>query len=1490
MNKPFISEPIAIIGMACIFPGAPNLQRYWENIIHGVDAISDVPEQRWSSVFYDPESTEVDRFYCRRGGFVDDYVDFDPLKYGVMPKAAAAADPDQLLSLRVGSEALADAGYEQRDFPRERCGVIIGRGNYLSAGTLRLEQHVRLVQQMLQGLQALFPGLTDEQLQTVRKQIKSKLDYYGPDVAIGMIPNLVASRLANRLDLHGPAYTVDAACASSLLAVEQACESLRSRQTDMMLAGGLHFTHDLTFWATFCQLGALSRSQMVRPFSADADGILAGEGIGMLVLKRQADAERDGDRIYAVINGVASASDGRSSSLMAPAVNGQLLALQRAWQQTDLQPEQLGLLEAHGTGTPAGDQAELQTVQQFFGAWQAPSAGSAQQPVLGSVKSMIGHTMPAAGVAGVIKAALAVYHGVLPPTLHCENPHELLAATRFRVVNQQEAWLQQAGLRVAAVNAFGFGGINAHVVLSQHQSPGVVARKTAQPEHLPKVVTIAADSRDELLARLRQQQWDHQLGDGPWRLAIIEPNDKRIELALKVVDKGQAWHGRNQIYFSTDGLIGQGGKLAFVFPGVDSLFEPRAEDVAAYFDLPLSEFCTAADPATNLPHVVLGLNCFNRLMFEVLGRLGVKPDGLAGHSIGEFSAMAAGGMLTQERVDAVMGVLEADPASLQVPDVIFLAAGCGLDTANAALEGLEDVCVSHDNCPHQVILCGRQEVIETVAKRLLEGNVLSQQLPFVSGFHSPMFAGHMQPYRDFYAETDLFEPETPVWSATSCRPFPDSMADQKALALEHLVQPVRFRQLIENMYDEGFRVFVQVGTGSLVGFIEDTLKQRAHLAIASNVAKRSGMEQLMHLLAALWVERAQTATQLLGHAQAPHRPDAASRMIRLKLGVPLVEIDEALTLPTSAVPSLQNAADFSSDAADPLQALYQQTMLTIQQAATDVQSLWQSRRQQAAQSPIAGARSQLPSSLPASVSVATSPPVASKAAATHARVAPFKKVVQQRLDINSNIPYVTDHELYPQRPGWPVVEDRHPVVPLTMEIMLIREAIEACLPGFVVIRLREVHAFNWLVVARPTDVSIHLEMKQYPEIEVGIEGYMKAKAVIDVRYPAPSSRFEGQRSGVFERRLKKRTVQFENQRPTAVDARSLYADRWMFHGPAYQGVTQLGPIADNGICGRLKAPAGKGALLDNMGQLAGYWVMEQERDCLAMPISVDRVSFYGPDPAVGREFDCQIWVRHIDGVSCVTDQRLLDEHGQVVITMEGWQTRRYQMDRQFFLQTKLIQQRLVSEVLDEGVVLFHDRYDTAIVRDYLAKRFLNQLEVADYEAASPRRRRQWLSGRVAAKDALRAYLWRKHGEYDIFPKELRISNDVQGQPQVVAHVSNVFAEKLYLSIAHKDTLALAMAAEKPVGVDMEKIEPRSDEFIQLAMTAEEVALLPDEQRNEWVARFWVGKEAVAKLAGIGLGGKPKQFCISQIDGQKLKVNDQWVITRRIGDYIIGWTI
>src|SRR5262245_24556169 len=282
--------------MACVFPGAPDLETYWQNIEAGVDAITELPEGRWDPVFYDPSSTAADRFYCRRGGFVDAYATFDPLRYGIMPAAAQGAEPDQLLALEVAARALTDAGYDSRPFPRDRTGVILGRGGYIGPGLTRLEQHVRGAQQLVESLRSLLPELGDEQLAAVKAEFQAHLSVYGPDTAIGLVPNLAASRIANRLDLGGPAYTVDAACASALVAVGQASRDLADGATDLALAGGIHLANDEAFWSVFCQLGALSRDQQIRPFDRRADGLLIGEGIGVVVLKRLLDAQRDGDR------------------------------------------------------------------------------------------------------------------------------------------------------------------------------------------------------------------------------------------------------------------------------------------------------------------------------------------------------------------------------------------------------------------------------------------------------------------------------------------------------------------------------------------------------------------------------------------------------------------------------------------------------------------------------------------------------------------------------------------------------------------------------------------------------------------------------------------------------------------------------------------------------------------------------------------------------------------------------------------------------------------------------------------------------------------------------------------------------------------------------------------------------------------------------------------------------------------------------------------
>ncbi|MFD8851907.1 polyketide synthase, partial [Streptomyces sp. NPDC059604] len=434
--------------MDAFFPGATDLDAYWRNIVGGVDAITQVPDDGWDAGFYAPGVTDgdrrSDRIYCRRGGFVDRTAEFDVARFGIMPSSVAGTEPDQLIALEVAHRSLQDAGgADVLPSARERAGIVLGRGGYLTPGLVRLDQRVRTAHQLVRTLGELAPQLGADQLERVRAAFTEQLGPEQPESAIGLVPNLVASRVANRLDLRGPAYTVDAACASSLIAVDHAVRELASGRCDLMLAGGVHHCHDITLWSVFNQLGALSPSERIRPFHQGADGVLIGEGTGVVVLKRLADAERDGDRIYAVVTGTGVAGDGRSASLLAPDPGGQVRAVRQAWQAAGLDPRaagSIGLLEAHGTATPAGDKAELATLAEVFG----PSA-EGDRAVIGSVKSMIGHTMPAAGIAGLIKAALAVHHGVLPPTLHCEDPHPALADTRFAPLAKARPWQDPAG-------------------------------------------------------------------------------------------------------------------------------------------------------------------------------------------------------------------------------------------------------------------------------------------------------------------------------------------------------------------------------------------------------------------------------------------------------------------------------------------------------------------------------------------------------------------------------------------------------------------------------------------------------------------------------------------------------------------------------------------------------------------------------------------------------------------------------------------------------------------------------------------------------------------------------------------------------------------------------------------------------------------------------------------------------------------------------------
>ncbi|MFO0586969.1 MAG: beta-ketoacyl synthase N-terminal-like domain-containing protein [Polyangiaceae bacterium] len=1483
------ASAIAVVGMAVRLPGAPDLATYFQNLSVGFDAIVEAPADRLDPVFYDPSSTAPDRLYCKRGGFLSGPVLFDAAAFGVMPVAAEGAEPDQLLALELASNALADAGYHDRSFDRARATVVLGRGGYLTPGVARLDMRVRGAEVLARSLRALVPGITEAQIDAVKAEMQADLGPYGKDTAIGLVPNLAASRIANRLDLRGGAYTVDAACASSLVAIDHACRDLSANVADLAIAGGAHLCHDPSFYSVFCQLGALSRTESIRPFDARADGLLIGEGIGMVVLKRLRDAERDGDRIYAVVRGSGVSSDGRSASLMTPAIEGQVLALMRAWQRAGIDPATVGLVEAHGTGTPAGDAAELATLARVFG----PADGASRRAVLGSVKSMIGHTMPAAGVAGFVKAVLAVHHGVLLPTLHCEEPRAELAATRFRTIDRAEPWERSEHPRRAGVNAFGFGGVNAHVVIEEHAprstsasasasnatnraaataaNPGASATNSASAANPAAAPTIAdpaepmllfaAESPQALIEALRDAERALASGaplpsptnEGDCRVALINPTPERIARAQQVIRRGDAWRARDDIFFTARPLAAQGGKVAFVFPGVDASFVPRVDDVAERFGLP----CAVPKDTSQLKDLGLGIIAVNRLLDAALREIGVAPELIAGHSIGEWSGMIASEMIPREDVDRIIAALA--PEDVEVPGVAFVAAGCSVAKAERAIHDLSHIAVSHDNCPHQVLICGRDESVDVALDRLKKEGILCQKLPFRSGYHSPLFADFVGPHQRVLRTLPLTTPSVPLWSATTCAPYPSDPDDVRALAVDHVVQPVRFRELTNALFEHGVRIFVQVGTGSLVGFIGDTLRGRPHLAISANVAGKSGLAQLRRLACALWVEGVPVSLDRL-FLKAISRPVApppkpAARPVELSLGVPIYS-PPPLPPRTDPPPSLR-FEDISSDS-DPLVAEMAASARELR-AATD--EVWKAFE------------------------------------ASRAPAVPVQREVTIRREMSvDRYPYLVDHSFYRQRAGWPSMEDRYPVVPMTMLIATMMEIARELCPSRIPIGLSRVRALRWLAVAPPVELTIHAKVDGDTQVEITIEGYASGVVEMASVYPAAP------RADV---------APLANAAPARITAAALYDDRWMFHGPAYQGVVDLGTLGKDGIRGTLVSLEAKGGLLDNAGQLLGYWVMENAAvDRLAMPVILEKVRFFGHEPTPGERLECTVRIRDFDATLVRADVEL-SRAGRAWCRIEGWEDRRFDTDPRVWNILMFPEKNLVTEMRPERFGVLRQPWRGAASRDLLARRYLTERERRDQHKVGPRGKGEWLLARMAIKDVVRQHLWdRGHGP--LFPAEIEIESEPSGRPVVRGPA----CDGLHVSAAHKQGLVVAKIAEgRACGVDLERIEPRSADFEELAFTPSERALLPPVEgprssgrggesvaeekpastsRDVAITRFWVAKEAAAKARGTGLAGNPSRFVVREVMGDRLLVGAEgqstWVETMHLdADHIVGWT-
>ena len=893
------ATPIAIIGVAAVFAQAHDVDEYWDNILDKVDCIADVPPSRWSiDDYYDPDPAARDKVYCKRGGFLPD-INFDPMAFGIPPNILEVTDVSQLLSLVVARDLLTDAGYGDgpagRSFDRSRVGVVLG----VAGGQKLITPLTSRLQYPIWERVLSSYGIPAAQVSEIVDKIKLAYPEWNENAFPGLLGNVIAGRVANRFDLGGMNCTVDAACASSLGAIKVSISQLLEGRADMMVTGGVDTDNSPFTFMCFSKTPAFTKGDAPRPFDADADGMMVGEGIGMLMLKRLADADRDGDHVYAVIRGIGASSDGRFKSIYAPRPEGQAMATRRAYEDAGVPPQTVGLVEAHGTGTKAGDPAEFEGLKHAFG----DAEGQGQHIALGSVKSQIGHTKAAAGAAGMIKAALALDHKVLPPTINVVRPNPKLGleSSPFYINTETRPWIRAEGAvpRRAGVSAFGFGGTNYHVVLEERAADHTASyRRRRVPQAIVlqgRDVASLSASCETLLTALSGEHAAEAFADAASagrapkiphtaaRLGFVASSPVEAGALLSAAVKAiraqpdaESWDHPKGVSYRREAVEAEGGLVA-LFPGQGSQYVNMAREMAINFppvrgmmgrmdalfaaeglpslssvvypppafDPEVENAQTRALRATDYAQAAIGM--VSAGMFQLLSQAGFRPDYTAGHSFGELSALWAGGVLAD---DDFMRLVKARGKAMRPPEDPDFDAG-GMAAVQGALPDVEreiaahpDVIIANQNSGSQVVLAGPTSDIKTVAKDLTVKGLKVTVLPVSAAFHTPLVGHASAPFAEAVGPTAFHASDVTVYSNTTGDPYPQDQDAARELLANHILNPVLFKRQIEAIYEAGGRVFVEVGPRRIAtGLVEDILAGQPFVAVALNPSRSKSSDR-----------------------------------------------------------------------------------------------------------------------------------------------------------------------------------------------------------------------------------------------------------------------------------------------------------------------------------------------------------------------------------------------------------------------------------------------------------------------------------------------------------------------------------------------------------------------------------------------------------------------------------------------------------------------
>ncbi|MFF6780556.1 beta-ketoacyl synthase N-terminal-like domain-containing protein [Streptomyces sp. NPDC012510] len=793
-TTPAIGEPIAVIGIGCRLPGGVHgPAEYWRLLLDGVDAVRRVPEDRWRDLTPYPPAEALPY-----GGYLDDIAGFDADFFRITPREAAVMDPQQRILLEVVRETLDHAAVPAASLAGSATGVFVG---------VSAPEYGQLT--------GADPAAVD------------------PWAPAGGALSVAAGRLAYVLDTRGPSMAVDTACSSSLVAVHQACVSLRTGESDLAIAAGVNVLLSPTVTVAFGRAGALAPDGRCKPFSAAADGIGRGEGCAAVLLKRLSDAERDGDRVLAVVRATAVNSDGRSNGLLAPNPVAQQALLTTAYARAGLSPAHIDHVEAHGTGTPLGDPIEAGALGSVLGAGRDPD----QPLLLGSVKGNLGHLESAAGIAGLVKTVLALQHDLIPPSLHCAEGSALDGDGPLRVVTEAEPWPRYGGTATAGVSGFGFGGTNAHAVLEEWR-PGSLPRLPADEPPARLHLLSDADTARVRDTAARLADWlgtpeggaahpddvartlAGRAGWGRVRAAVVAAD--RAELAdglhaladgrphARVVTGDRDLIGRGPVWvFSGYGSqwVGMGRRLLAEEPAFATAVEKLDAQLAPECGLSLYDHLASGGALDRLEVAQPVLFGVQLALAELWRAYGVEPVAVIGHSLGEVAAaVCAGGLEVSDaaRVVAVRARLLSGlrGGAMAVVDLDDYE----LDVLARDFPGVH---VAVHSSPGQKVVTGEEDAVARLVRHLEGEGRAARSMRVVGAGHSPQVEPLLEELADSLADIRGVRPRLPVYSTVLDDPRGECLFDA-AHWVANLRRPVRLDRAVAAAAADGHTAFVEV--------------------------------------------------------------------------------------------------------------------------------------------------------------------------------------------------------------------------------------------------------------------------------------------------------------------------------------------------------------------------------------------------------------------------------------------------------------------------------------------------------------------------------------------------------------------------------------------------------------------------------------------------------------------------------------------------------